>query len=146
MKFTIDGFEFGVDADKSSLLIETGKNGTVLLSAEICGAAESIEQLDVDHPFGWLVFPPTFYVRDLESRSIDGVCLKAEFNRDDLDDIDSAMIMVEHRDVDEVKLHVAENLSISGKVPLSSGWEPFQIELERNLIVGSRIIVHLLND
>lgn len=134
MKFTIDGFEFGFDADKSSLRIETDKKGIASLSARICGAAESIEKLDVDHPFGWLVFPPTFYVRYLEFKSIDGVALNAKFNRDDLDDIDSAMIMVEHRDVDEVELHVAENLSISGKVLLSSGWKPFQIQVELNLV------------
>lgn len=134
MKFTIDGFEFGVDVGASSLLIETDTKGTPLLSARICGNAKVIDKLDVDHAFGWLTFPPTLYFRVLESRQIDGVGFAAELNCEDLDDAEGAMIMVEHRDIDKVQIRVTKNLSISGRVLLSDGWKPFQIEIERDLM------------
>lgn len=134
MKFTIDGFEFGVDVGASSLLIETDTKGTPLLSARICGNAKVIDKLDVDHTFGWLMFPPTLYFRGLESRQIEGVEFAAELNCEDLDDVEGAMIMVEHRDIDKVQIRVAKSLSISGRVLLSDGWKPFQIEIERDLM------------
>lgn len=133
-KFTIDGFEFGVDVGASSLLIETDTKGTALLSAKICGDAKVIHKLDVDHAFGWLTFPPTLYFRDLESRQVEGSGFTAELNREDLDDTEGTIIMVEHRDLDKVQIRVTKNLSISGRVLLSDGWKPFQIEIERDLM------------
>jgi hypothetical protein len=134
MKFTIDGFEFGVDVGASNLLIETDTKGTALLSAKVCGDAKVIDKLDIDHALGWLTFPPTLYFRGLESRQIEGAGFTAELNCEDLDDIEGAMIMVEHREIDKVQIQVTKSLSVSGRLLLSDGWKPFQIEIERDLM------------
>lgn len=112
--FVIDGFNFGVDAGRSTAIVKDG-----VLDLRLVGEESIVADLMTsdNEAWNWLIQPPFLYVIGVPCR----VGLNREFDHEitekELDDYDIAMYVMEHHDV--LPCHIIRSgqlVRVSGKV------------------------------
>jgi len=110
-------------------------DGSTLLTIEIHGNQKIYEQLRADEvsEWSWTLYPPNFYLREypipgnIKSKEI-AIKLKSA----DAARFDVALYLMEHNEVSEVSLKVAErHLEVSGQVDLMGERKPFRIKWKK---------------
>lgn len=94
MTFKLDGFDFGIDLDRSSFKIDGNS-----LQFVINGNTEIFEAVfnDEEAPWSWSLYPPTFYIRGLEIFNLkDSLCFDYEITEDDIDEYEIDFFMMEY--------------------------------------------------
>jgi hypothetical protein len=110
--FFIDGFDFGVDATRSSLSVVDSKLDLRVVGDDAVIAATMV--LD-DHPWNWLIQPPFLYAIGVPCEVNRNGDLDHEITEQELDDYDIALYAGEHCDVIPCKV------SKKGKVVTVTG-------------------------
>lgn len=125
--FHLDETDFGIDESKSSCSIDI-VDGIRVINVEIRGDSvkyDAITQSE-DSQWSWTLYPPRLYIYDFPL-SEDGGFMRAKISRDDLDEYEAAIYLIEHNDIDDVELTIDGNgaLQVRGIVFLSGRPHPF---------------------
>jgi hypothetical protein len=112
--FVIDGFDFGVDTARSSLVVADSTFELKLVGDEaVIGEIMTRE----NHPWNWLIQPPFLYAIGLPCQLDSKGDFKHDITEQELDDYDIALYVMEHFDVFPCKISKAGAVvTISGKV------------------------------
>jgi len=95
--FIIDGFDFGIDSQRSSVLIKDS-----VLTLRLVGKQSVISDLirDKKHPWHWLIHPPFLFVVGLPCHIGADSAFEHKFTGRELEDYDvSLRVMGKHCDV-----------------------------------------------
>ena len=119
--FRLGETDFGINPGKSACSIDTADGGLVV-NLEIRGDDEKYDAIteNEDSEWSWTQYPPRLYIHDFPLTN-DGDIKRAKISRDDLDEYEAAIYLMEHNDVDGVELSVDPDgvLQIRGNVLLS---------------------------
>jgi hypothetical protein len=135
-QFKIDDTDFGIDAVKSRFEVRILKSGDALIDAEVYGNENRYEEVTQDYdssPWSWTLYPPHFYMRSYpaESDRSSGT-FKATVSTADLDEYEVAIYLMEHNDVDGVKVTAdRQTFKATGVVYLSGKPHPFSISFTK---------------
>jgi hypothetical protein len=133
--FIIANTNFGIDVSRSSFGLTRGFDGRSLLTAEIHGDQEIYDKVSAGEAseWFWTLYPPYFYlfgypVTETANDRESTIELKPEV----LADLDVALYMMEHNDVEDVILKLGENrIELSGRVSLMGDIRDFRINWEK---------------
>ena len=134
--FKIDDTDFGIDQAKSSFKIKVLKSGDAVLDAEVYGDKKRYEKITEDYdtsPWSWTLYPPRFYMRSYPAKSgRKAGTFNASVSTDDLDKYEVAIYLMEHNDVDDVKVTADRNgFKATGVVFMSGKPHSFSISLAK---------------
>ena len=134
--FKIDDTEFGIDQAKSSFKLKVVKSGDAVIDAEIYGDKERYEKITEDYdtsPWSWTLYPPHFYLRSYPAKSgRKAGTFNATVSTDDLNAYEVAIYLMEHNDVDDVKVTADhQGFKATGMVFLSGKPHPFSISFTK---------------
>ncbi len=128
--FHLDATDFGINPAKSSCSIDV-VDGVPVINVEIRGDDEKYDAVteDEDSEWSWTLYPPRLYIHDFPLNDDSGT-MRANISRDDLDEYEAAIYLMEHNDVDEVVLSVDRHgvLQIRGTVFLSGKPRSFSVQ------------------
>ena len=121
--FIIDGTDFGIEIDESAFEIDVSNPEKPRLSIGILGNSARFDKLSEDEDSKWFfaLSAPHFYLNDFPATATGKASrFKATASLDDIGEYDLAIYMMEHNDIDDVKIEVRENhsLHITGRVDL----------------------------
>jgi hypothetical protein len=135
-QFKIGDADFGIDVTTSTFTVDTSDPDRPTITIELAGDQAAFDALsaDEDSEWSWALYPPGFYLRKFPAQ-VDpstGVAT-ARVQRDDIDDYEFAIYMMEHSDIDDVtvKLIPDKSLEISGRVDLFGEVDDFAIHWQR---------------
>lgn len=94
--FIIDGFDFGVDAERSSLVVKSSKFELKLVGDD--SVTRDAMRRD-DHPWSWLIQPPFLYAVGIPCKEDANGDFEHDITEQELDDYDIALYAMEHCDV-----------------------------------------------
>lgn len=124
-KFELNGIDFSVDENETNFQLTDD-----FLQIHIQGKALPSATLLTKAGLDWVIYPPIFHVRCNTSRLMhSGDFLNINFNEDELDEIDSSIVLMEHWDVNQVSVSIGALdgvFSITGVVLIDDGF-PFFI-------------------
>lgn len=136
MSFTINDTDFKIDGAKSRYSLKVLKSGDAVIEAEIYGEKEQYEKITEDYDssqWSWTLYPPHFYMRSYPAKKHGSAgAFKAAVSQVDLDEYEVAIYLIEHNDVDEVKVKAdAKTYEAAGTVFLSGKPHPFSIKYSK---------------
>jgi hypothetical protein len=112
--FVIDGFDFGVDAARSSLAV-TGSTFTLNLVGDEAVYGDTIR--GENHPWNWLIQPPFLYANAVPCQLDSDGNFEHQITEQELDDYDIALYIMEHFDVLPCMISKKGSVvTVSGKV------------------------------
>src|SRR5262245_12479823 len=128
--FKIDDTDFGIDRAKSTFKLMVSKSGDAVMDAEVYGNKKRYEAITEDYnssPWSWTSYPAHFYMRSYPAKSARSAgTFKATVSTDDLDEYEVAIYLIEHNDVDEVKVTAdRQTFKATGVVLLFGKPHPF---------------------
>jgi hypothetical protein len=134
--FKIDDTDFGIDQAKSSFKLKVLKSGDAVIDAEVYGDKKRYDKITEDYdtsPWSWTLYPPHFYLRSYPAKSgRNAGTFNATVSLDDLDEYEVAIYLMEHNDVDEMKVSADRNgFKATGVVFLSGKPHPFSISFTK---------------
>lgn len=135
--FKIDKTDFGIDLKKSKFKVSSNKKGETFFNVEIYGDKAQTETLaeDEDGPWSWILYPPHFYARSVALTPANSPgTFRAKITVDDIeeDELEAAIYLVEHNDVDETVITASDNsLQVKGTVFLSGKPRKFEIRMTK---------------
>jgi hypothetical protein len=130
--FKIDDTDFGIDQAQSSFKLKVLKSGDAVIDAEVYGDPERYKKITEDSdtsPWSWTLYPPHFYIRSYPAKSGPGAgTFSAKVSAGDLGEYEVAIYLMEHNDVDDVKVTADRHgFKAAGVVFLSGEPHPFSI-------------------
>lgn len=130
--FKIDGTDFKIDTKKSRVKLRVAKDGSAKIDADIYGDKTQYEKIteNEDSPWSWTLYPPHFYLHDYPAKigKVEGKAT-AKISIDDLDENEAAIYLIEHNDIDDVIVTIADGgLTAKGTVFLSGRPHSFSIK------------------
>src|SRR5262249_39534206 len=104
---------------------------------EVYGDKKRYEEITEDYdssPWSWTLYPPHFYIRSYPTkRGRSAEAFKAIVSRDDLEKYEVAIYLIEHNDVDKVKVTADRHgFKAAGIVYLSGKQHPFAISFTKS--------------
>lgn len=128
--FHLDETDFGIDLARSSCSIDE-VDGARVINVEIHGDDSKYDAITEteDSEWSWTLYPPHLYIHDFPLNDDYGT-LRAKISRDDLDEYEAAIYLIEHNDVDDVDVSVdgSGKLFVSGTVFLSGSPHSFSVD------------------
>jgi hypothetical protein len=135
-QFKIGSTDFGIDRTTSSFTIDATDPNRPMITIELSGDQATFDALtaDEDSEWSWTLYPPGFYLRSFPAQvdPATGVAT-ARVQREDIDNYEFAIYLMEHNDIDDVtvKLIPDQSLEISGRVDLFGEVHDFTIHWQR---------------
>lgn len=126
ISFKLNDMEFGI-SEKETKIVMTDD----VLQIDIYGESLPVDTLLIDRKLDWIIYPPIFRLKchPLKMKSFNEK-FELNFGENELDEIDSSFVLMEHWDVDQVKISMdmqAGFISIDG-IALIDGGFPFSIK------------------
>jgi len=133
--FKIDDTDFKIDRKRSRVKLRFAEDGSATIDADIYGDKSQYEAIteDDNSPWSWTLYPPHFYLHDYPANigKVEGMAT-AMITVDDLDEHEAAIYLIEHNDIDDVIVTIADGgLSAKGTVFLSGRPHSFSIKYTR---------------
>lgn len=100
-RFVIDGFDFGIDDARSSIVAKDGFVDLKLVSDDMI--IQHLMTQD-EHVWNWLIQPPFLYVLGLPCNIDSNGDFQHEISEQELDDYDIALYVMEHFDVSPCRI------------------------------------------
>ncbi len=134
--FVIGKTDFGIEIDESSFEIDTSDPSRPLVTIEIHGNETIFEKLsnDDESEWSWALYAPHFYIREFPAKpTSDASTVTANARLDDIEEYDLAIYMMEHSDIDNVKIEatVDKALKVTGRVNLFGKTHDFEIRWQK---------------
>lgn len=135
-QFKIGNTDFGIDAVSSTFQLDATDPERPTITIEIAGDQAVFDALkaDEDSQWSWALYPPGFYLRSFPAQ-IDPAtgAATARVTRDDIDNYEFAILMMEHNAIDDVSvtLFPDKSLDITGRVDLVGEVDDFVIHWRR---------------
>ncbi|MBX7220793.1 MAG: hypothetical protein K1Y36_12660 [Blastocatellia bacterium] len=130
--FFLDGTDFGIDTEKSSVRLGTGAAEMAGLDIEIYGDERLAEEAGEDEAgkWSWILYPPHLYLLGCQiflnpQRAV----AEAQWDEPDNDETEAGLYLLEHFDLRAVSLRLLDRsrLEISGQVRLEDRWCDFSV-------------------
>ena len=135
-QFKIGDQDFGIDPATSSFTIDTTDPERPTITIDLSGDRSVFDPLaaDEDPEWSWVLYPPDFYLHSFpaEIDPTTGIAT-AHVTRDDIDEYEFAIYMMEHNAIDDVRVTLVpdKSLAISGRVDLFGEVHDFVINWRR---------------
>jgi hypothetical protein len=135
-QFKIGNTDFGIDAATSTFTVDTSDPKRPTITIELAGDPATFAALsaDEDSEWSWALYPPGFYLRKFPAQVDPSTgIVTARVKRDDIDNYEFAILMMEHNAIDDitVKLIPDKSLEVSGRVDLFGEVDNFAIHWQR---------------
>lgn len=121
-EFFIGDTNFGVEREESRFDLEKAADGHLLLMIEIRGDKKVYNELtaDDDSEWSWTLYPPYFYLLGYPiPAKPNGNDLAIKVMPEDSDEVDLALYLMEHCDVEGVTINIrADRIEVFGRVDL----------------------------
>ena len=135
-QFIIGTTDFGIDPKTSSFTVDTTDPNRPTVTIELSGDQSVFDPLTVDEDseWSWALYPPGFYLRSFPAQ-IDpstGV-VTASVKLEDIDKYEFAILMMEHNDIDDVRIKLIpqKSLKVLGRIDLFGEERDFAIHWQR---------------
>lgn len=135
-QFRIGDTDFGIDPETSSFTVDRSDPERPTMTIELSGDPSVFDPLaaDEDSEWSWALYPPGFYLRSFPAEIDPSTgTATARVSRDDIDEYEFAIYMMEHNDIDDVRVTLVpeKSLEISGRVDLLGEMHEFVIHWRR---------------
>lgn len=125
ISFNLNNIEFGINENETKIVLNDD-----VLQIDIYGKLLPDDTSLIDRNLDWITYPPIFRLICLASKmkNLNGI-LQLNFGENELDEIDSSIVLMEHWDVDQVNISMdinGEFISVAGIALIDDGF-PFSI-------------------